>query len=202
MRKSNFAPGFGSPIAVRLMQRVAFAAFVLFLPSAVQAVDPDFASFCNRYASDAVDQATKNQQMKCGFEGPRWTTNREDHFNWCIGQDGVYAPPTIEGESRIAELQKCAAEANKPVKKLGKRLPGTSTTSTLPQTTPEHPCNVKKDSVVYDKPDGSEIGELAAKTQGVFLLAKQGDNYFNVKWPAGEGWVFSGPGYEDAIECP
>src|SRR5262245_50031966 len=30
--------------------------------------DPEFASFCNRYADDAVSAAKKNTDMKCGLE--------------------------------------------------------------------------------------------------------------------------------------
>jgi hypothetical protein len=63
-------------------------------------------------------------------------------------------------------------------------------------------CTVKKTGTVYDRPGGDEIGELDAPTEGVTLLKKEGTNWYHVKWPAGEGWVYSGPGYEDAIACP
>jgi hypothetical protein len=63
-------------------------------------------------------------------------------------------------------------------------------------------CRVLKPGAVYDRPDGNKIDELEAQTEGVTLLEKQGTDWFHVKWPAGEGWVYSGPGYEDAIACP
>ncbi len=61
---------------------------------------------------------------------------------------------------------------------------------------------MKKPGTVYAKPGGDAIGELAAPTEGVTLLGKEGTDWFHVKWPAGEGWVYSLPGYEDAIACP
>ena len=66
-------------------------------------------------------------------------------------------------------------------------------------------CTVLKASVVYDKPggNGQQTGdELAVGTGGVMLREQDGSNWFQVKWPAGEGWVYSGPGYPDAIRCP
>jgi hypothetical protein len=132
----------------------------------------------------------------------RWTSDRQAHFDWCISWDGAYAEPAREGSYRVVGLKDCAAkEAMQQGGVLSDR-PGAK--ETIPTTTPPPPkfCKVNKDSVVYDMPDGNQIGELAAQTQGVTLLKKQGDNNYDVKWPAGEGWVYSGPGYEDAIECP
>ncbi len=81
--------------------------------------------------------------------------------------------------------------------------PGTSTGgNTTPP--PANTCTVNKTGALYDAPQGKgrESGELAVNTQGVTLLGKNGANWFNVKWPKGEGWVYSGPGFENAIACP
>ncbi len=61
---------------------------------------------------------------------------------------------------------------------------------------------MKKTGDVHDAPEGNKTGELRANTAGVVLIKKKGANWFDVKWPAGEGWVYSGPGYPDAISCP
>ncbi len=63
-------------------------------------------------------------------------------------------------------------------------------------------CDVKKAGDVHDAPEGNKIGELKAKTKDVTLIKKKGANWFNVKWPSGQGWVYSGPGYPNAISCP
>jgi hypothetical protein len=86
-----------------------------------------------------------------------------------------------------------------------KSQPGTSTgDNTMPPPPPANTCTVSKTGALYDAPQGKgrENGELAANTQGVTLLGKSGANWFNVKWPNGEGWVYSGPGFENAIACP
>jgi hypothetical protein len=62
---------------------------------------------------------------------------------------------------------------------------------------------VKKPGNVYDNPggNGQKAGELAAGTKDVVRLKKDGPSWYHVKWPAGEGWVYSGPGYPDALGC-
>jgi hypothetical protein len=51
---------------------------------------------------------------------------------------------------------------------------------------------------IYTAPGGSDTEKtgkfLAAGTQGVTLV-KNKDPCFHLKWPAGEGWVYSGEGY-------
>jgi len=65
-------------------------------------------------------------------------------------------------------------------------------------------CTVDKPGDVYNDAGGrgQKIGELAAETQGVTLIEKEGADWYHVKWPAGQGWVYSGPGYPDALKCP
>ena len=54
---------------------------------------------------------------------------------------------------------------------------------------------VEIDTDVFDSPNGNETGVvLEAGTKGVTLLQKDGD-WYHVKWPAGQGWVWSGPGH-------
>jgi hypothetical protein len=51
---------------------------------------------------------------------------------------------------------------------------------------------------LYDVPggNGQVIGVLPAGTAKVTLVAPCADSWCHVRWPAGEGWVYSGPGYE------
>lgn len=57
---------------------------------------------------------------------------------------------------------------------------------------------VALDVDLYDTPGGNGrvIGMLGAGTRGVRLLAPCADSWCNVIWPGGQGWVYSGPGYQ------
>jgi hypothetical protein len=44
--------------------------------------------------------------------------------------------------------------------------------------------------------EGQPTGVLQPRTQNVTLLAPCADNWCHVQWPAGQGWVYSGPGYQ------
>lgn len=48
------------------------------------AARPDKAQECRRYANNAIQQQRVNLTEGCGFTGPRWHTNYEDHFAWCM----------------------------------------------------------------------------------------------------------------------
>lgn len=43
---------------------------------------------CNKYAQNAIDQQVANVDLKCGFSGPRWSSNYGAHRDWCA-QDNV-----------------------------------------------------------------------------------------------------------------
>lgn len=65
------------------------------------------------------------------------------------------------------------------------------------------PVAVALDVDVYSSAGGrgSPTGMLAASTSGVSLLAPcRADHWCHVTWPAGEGWVYSGPDYQSLSE--
>lgn len=41
---------------------------------------------CGWYADTALKQQQKNEQGKCGFKGPEWSTSRQAHLAWCATQ--------------------------------------------------------------------------------------------------------------------
>jgi hypothetical protein len=43
---------------------------------------------CRIYAELAVAAAADNVKLKCGFEGPRWSSEPANHFGWCMEQRG------------------------------------------------------------------------------------------------------------------
>jgi hypothetical protein len=72
---------------------------------------------CKDYAADAVNNARFNRRFSCGFSGPRWNMNSDDHFKWCIAEwdtDGLGERlPTIsvsaigEKRARAASIKEC-----------------------------------------------------------------------------------------------
>ena len=131
---------------------------------------PEFASFCESYANDAVTEATKNKQMKCGLENEnadRWTLIREAHLNWCLAQDGVYSEPTTERSYRIAGLKDCAEKQEAMKEKLkqdamkgkGALTPGPGVGEILKETQPPSP----QDKLGIEP--GPTIGDFLKETQ-------------------------------------
>jgi hypothetical protein len=54
---------------------------------------------CRTYAALAVAAAADNVSRKCGFEGPRWDSAADAHFDWCMAQ---YARPAADEKDRVA----------------------------------------------------------------------------------------------------
>jgi hypothetical protein len=49
-------------------------------PAGAQAVAQ---TTCEWYARTAVKQQQENEQKKCGFKGPAWTSDLKAHQAWC-----------------------------------------------------------------------------------------------------------------------
>lgn len=97
---------------------LAAATLVLFVPHAHANIwdwlwgaeqAPELASdipgFCDSYADDAVSAAAANTSNACGRSGPRYSTDRNVHYWWCMGSrtSSVMAEDTNRG----AEMDKC-----------------------------------------------------------------------------------------------
>lgn len=188
-------------ISLSTVRWIACAAVVVLLPSAAQAVDAEFAAFCERYTSDAVAAAAKNKELKCGGDGPRWGSNREDHFNWCISLDGEFSPAAIEGSERLVLLKDCTEriEAFKAKGVLQNNAKATEIVKTDPPPPPT--TTVKLDVQVFDAADGvgNLIGELGAGDKVVIAGGTCPRNWCHVQGPAvpnGDGYVYDGPDYD------
>jgi hypothetical protein len=120
---------------------------------------------------------------------------------------GDYRPVATPAKETSEPTRKCRFGM---VLKHGICRPRTgSGTATGPTPVPDPPpalkdCKVSKTGTVYDAPGGKgrEKGELPAGTKNVTLKGKSGSTWFNVNWPKGDGWVYSGPGFENALTCP
>ncbi len=38
---------------------------------------------CDWYAKTSLQQQQENEQKKCGFSGPTWSTDLKAHMTWC-----------------------------------------------------------------------------------------------------------------------
>lgn len=64
---------------------------------------------CTTYANEAVRASRANTAEGCGFTGLRWTSNRNEHFNWCM--DNPESASRTESRARNAELTSCRASS-------------------------------------------------------------------------------------------
>jgi hypothetical protein len=58
------------------------------------AADP---AACRQYADQAIQQNQQNVQLDCGFDGPRWSSDHDGHYHWCLQQ-----PAAAVGEESMA----------------------------------------------------------------------------------------------------
>jgi hypothetical protein len=63
--------------------------------------------FCADYANQAVEAAVENQRRRCDRGGPRWSTNRRMHVDWCMSLNGDRSVPNNETDVRRRELPFC-----------------------------------------------------------------------------------------------
>lgn len=60
---------------------------------------------CKNYAATAIQQVQSNFGWECGYSGPRWSTNYQEHYDWCIKVTEDTAK--LETEERKKLLDKC-----------------------------------------------------------------------------------------------
>ena len=54
---------------------------------------------CSWYADTALRQQQQNEQRKCGFKGPEWSSSKQAHLTWCATQ----APDRWKSEAQKRE---------------------------------------------------------------------------------------------------
>jgi TolB-like protein len=59
----------------------------------------DKPAFCRNYARTAVEQDEENLRRGCGFEGGRWHSDYDMHYNWCM----EVPQEDAESENRIRQ---------------------------------------------------------------------------------------------------
>jgi hypothetical protein len=166
---------------------------------------PTLDSFCGGYGFTAGQQIANHVQGDrviasvplCGFTGPRWDPNLLNQRQACLGwgaQSGSPAGVTSANETTARTQDVIACEVR-------------NITPTPVVTPPPATVTVLLDSDVYTNYDpntgqasGKQPNILRAGTAGVTLL-QSNPPYFDLQWPGGSGWVYSGQGYE-ALQLP
>ncbi len=62
-------------------------------------------AFCDSYARNAVAQNQQNLERRCGYSGPRWLSNFNTHYNWCVRTPTNTA--NSEQRQRVTDLNRC-----------------------------------------------------------------------------------------------
>jgi hypothetical protein len=146
---------------------------------------------CNKPVKDiGVGKKLKVTKEACEARGPDYLY---------IPQTERCIPPALQTALRAACVKKGVNYSYDPQTTQCVELQGGGQ-----QAAAQNVCTVMKPGDVFSDCDGrgQKIGELAAGTQDVTLQEKCGASWYLLEWPAGEGWVYSGPGYDDALECP
>ncbi|MCU7917576.1 MAG: hypothetical protein KZQ95_04370 [Candidatus Thiodiazotropha sp. (ex Epidulcina cf. delphinae)] len=68
---------------------------------------------CRDYADSAVSQQRRNLAGRCGFQGPQWNGNPEDHYNWCLHGENLKRTEA-ERLRREEALASCGAAPRAP----------------------------------------------------------------------------------------
>jgi hypothetical protein len=63
---------------------------------------------CGDYRKVTEQQTRDNAQKRCGFTGPRWSSNADNHYFWCRDEASA-AQIASERSQRDADLKQCQA---------------------------------------------------------------------------------------------
>jgi hypothetical protein len=71
---------------------------------------------CKNYANTAISQNKENKQKGCGFTGPRFSSDYNAHFNWCMkAKDETRDEEQDAREDNLKKCDKCAYYAKNAV---------------------------------------------------------------------------------------
>lgn len=60
---------------------------------------------CEWYGKTALQQQQENEQRKCGFTGPAWSSDLKAHMLWCAAQPSEAWK--VEAQKRTQQLATC-----------------------------------------------------------------------------------------------
>lgn len=95
-----------SPATFGQASPVGIAAVLLLALSSAAIASPH-AGTCRAYATQAVAQNEDNLAKGCGFAGPRWQSDHDAHYRWCVGGGWMFDGHKNEANARADELSRC-----------------------------------------------------------------------------------------------
>jgi hypothetical protein len=61
---------------------------------------------CDWYAKTALRQQQDNEQKKCGFSGPGWSSDLRAHLTWCAAHPDQWKAEAQRREQQLASCKK------------------------------------------------------------------------------------------------
>jgi hypothetical protein len=154
---------------------------------------------CGTYGGAAAAACAAGQVWRESFEGDTVCVTPDARFRNADGtcRSGYVWRDSFPGDTVcVTPAQRAAAKAapKKPVRVTGR--PKASDGGAVADPPAPKYVTVDKSVDVYGSAggQGNKIGVLQAGTKMVTLIEKQAP-WYNVKWPAGQGWVYSGEGH-------
>ena len=95
-------------LSIKHAAHVVCAIGFLALTSERASADPNLN--CDAYAQAAIEQQSKNLQLKCGFKGPAWQLNHANHKNWCLSPGVGIMAVSQEDHRRKEALKTCQSK--------------------------------------------------------------------------------------------
>jgi hypothetical protein len=94
---------------------IALSAAVAALCGPASALDfnnpTDKRAYCEAFAQQAIADVKMGQLRGCALTGTTWSTNVQDHINWCMSQASM-AAAMLESTNRSSIANQCAASAS------------------------------------------------------------------------------------------
>ena len=94
--------------SIKYAAQVVCAVGCLAFASERASADPNLN--CDAYAQAAIEQQSKNLQLKCGFKGPAWQLNYANHKNWCLSPGVGIMAVSKEDHRRKEALKQCKSK--------------------------------------------------------------------------------------------
>ena len=61
---------------------------------------------CDWYAKTALKQQQENEQRKCGFSGPNWSSDLRAHMAWCASNPDQWKSEAQRREQQLSTCKK------------------------------------------------------------------------------------------------
>ena len=107
MKTGSDVTSTGQTLGIARHARLFFAATALSIVFAGAARAGGDPGQCSAYAKGAVAQNEEALRRNCGYGGPRWQSNYDSHYHWCMVDGWMFNGTQHENQARAEGLAKC-----------------------------------------------------------------------------------------------